>query len=61
MGARPLRRVIQEQIEDRIADFVLDNPKIKNLNAKIVDGQITLEAADSQAVAKSVSDSTKQD
>ncbi|MFT8502820.1 MAG: AAA family ATPase, partial [Lacticaseibacillus paracasei] len=27
MGARPLRRVIQEQIEDRVADFYLDHPK----------------------------------
>lgn len=63
MGARPLRRVIQEQIEDRIADFVLDNPKIKNLNAKIVDGQITLEAASDQDVAQAVNntnDSTEQ-
>ncbi|KIS02727.1 ATP-dependent Clp protease ATP-binding subunit [Paucilactobacillus wasatchensis] len=54
MGARPLRRVIQEQIEDRIADFVLDNPKIKNLTAKIVDGNITLEAASEQEVATPV-------
>ncbi|MGB6178244.1 AAA family ATPase [Carnobacterium sp.] len=31
LGARPLRRVIQEQIEDRIADFYIDYPEIKNL------------------------------
>ncbi|MCP6768590.1 hypothetical protein NL529_27490, partial [Klebsiella pneumoniae] len=29
MGARPLRRVIQEQIEDRIADFYLDHGDVK--------------------------------
>src|SRR5699024_2861645 len=29
MGARPLRRVIQEQIEDRIADFYLEYPNEK--------------------------------
>ena len=51
MGARPLRRVIQEQIEDRIADFVIDNPKIKNLNAKIVDGEIVIEPSNNAPVA----------
>lgn len=33
MGARPLRRVIQEQIEDGIAEFYLDQPKEKTLTA----------------------------
>lgn len=42
MGARPLRRVIQEQIEDRIADYYLDHPDAKKLVAKISDGDITL-------------------
>lgn len=32
MGARPLRRIIQEQIEDRVADYYLDNPKVKNID-----------------------------
>ena len=31
MGARPLRRIIQEQIEDRVADFYLDHPHIKHI------------------------------
>ena len=30
-GARPLRRVIQEQVEDQIADFILDHPDSKDL------------------------------
>lgn len=42
MGARPLRRVIQEQIEDRIADFYLDHPGVSNLVAKIENGEIAL-------------------
>ncbi|KRK97224.1 ATP-binding protein [Secundilactobacillus odoratitofui DSM 19909 = JCM 15043] len=42
MGARPLRRVIQEQIEDRIADFYLDHANVSNLVAKIENGEITL-------------------
>lgn len=46
MGARPLRRVIQEQIEDRVADFYLDNPEIKQLIAHLVDDQIVITNAD---------------
>ncbi|MEH7121050.1 ATP-dependent Clp protease ATP-binding subunit [Neobacillus vireti] len=30
-GARPLRRVIQEKLEDKIADFILDEPNAKKL------------------------------
>ncbi|WP_338753792.1 ATP-dependent Clp protease ATP-binding subunit [Bacillus sp. FJAT-52991] len=41
-GARPLRRVIQEQLEDRIADFILDHPEIKQLQAVIEEEQITI-------------------
>ncbi|WP_206222670.1 ATP-dependent Clp protease ATP-binding subunit [Weissella sagaensis] len=44
MGARPLRRVIQEHLEDQIADFYLDNPEVKNLLAKMDDGQIVITA-----------------
>ena len=33
MGARPLRRVIQENIEDEIADFYLEHPATKELVA----------------------------
>ncbi|MCC4422059.1 AAA family ATPase [Limosilactobacillus reuteri] len=44
MGARPLRRVIQEQIEDRIADYVLDHSDVHNLVAKLDDnGDIVVE------------------
>ena len=42
MGARPLRRVIQEHLEDQIADFYLDNPDVKNLLAEMVDGNIVI-------------------
>ncbi len=44
MGARPLRRVIQEQIEDRIADFYLDHSDVKQMVAKVEDGKIVLAA-----------------
>ncbi|MDQ0198391.1 ATP-dependent Clp protease ATP-binding subunit [Neobacillus ginsengisoli] len=42
-GARPLRRVIQEHLEDRIADFILDQQNIKKLKAIMKDGEIILE------------------
>ncbi|MFD1484105.1 AAA family ATPase [Lacticaseibacillus baoqingensis] len=42
MGARPLRRVIQEQIEDRVADFYLDHPKATALEARIANGEIAI-------------------
>ena len=40
MGARPLRRVIQEQIEDRVADFYLDHPDVQDLQADVLKDQI---------------------
>ncbi|VDG17495.1 ATP-dependent Clp protease ATP-binding subunit [Lactobacillus sp.] [Lactiplantibacillus mudanjiangensis] len=49
MGARPLRRVIQEQIEDRIADFYLDHGNVKNMVAKLEDGKIVLAAEEPKA------------
>lgn len=39
-GARPLRRVIQEQLEDSIADFILDEPEMKQLKAVLKDNEI---------------------
>ncbi|WP_286136505.1 ATP-dependent Clp protease ATP-binding subunit [Philodulcilactobacillus myokoensis] len=35
MGARPLRRVIQEQIEDKVADYYLDHKNHTNLIADV--------------------------
>lgn len=37
MGARPLRRIIQEQIEDRVADHYLDHPADKNISFDVND------------------------
>lgn len=51
MGARPLRRVIQEHIEDQIADYVLDHPDATNLVAQVDEaGKITV-AATQKAIA----------
>lgn len=41
-GARPLRRVIQEQIEDKLADYILEEPEIKELIAEINNGEIVI-------------------
>ena len=35
LGARPLRRVIEEQIEDKVADYYLDHQSVKNLTADL--------------------------
>lgn len=41
-GARPLRRTIQEQLEDQIADFVLDFPDVSELQAFVDAGEIII-------------------
>lgn len=45
MGARPLRRVIEQQIRDKVTDFYLDHLDVKNLNADLVDAEIVISAA----------------
>ncbi|MGX7200359.1 ATP-dependent Clp protease ATP-binding subunit [Enterococcus nangangensis] len=52
MGARPLRRTIQDQIEDGIADFYLNHPKAHHLKAILVDDQIKVEAAKKESTTK---------
>jgi ATP-dependent Clp protease ATP-binding subunit ClpE len=41
-GARPLRRTIQEQLEDSIADFILEDPDAADLKAVIENDSITI-------------------
>jgi ATP-dependent Clp protease ATP-binding subunit ClpE len=43
-GARPLRRVIQEHLEDNIADALLDNPELKTLEIKVINNEITVDS-----------------
>lgn len=45
MGARPLRRVIEQQIRDKVTDFYLDHLDVKNLKADLVDGEIVISEA----------------
>ncbi|MCX8725148.1 ATP-dependent Clp protease ATP-binding subunit [Lactobacillus sp. B4007] len=58
MGARPLRRIIQEEIEDKVADYKLDHPAAKNLLASVSDKQITISEQDN---AESVHSATDED
>lgn len=49
MGVRPLRRVIEQQIRDKVTDYHLDHLDVKHLLADLKDGELVIEeAADSQ-------------
>lgn len=39
MGARPLRRVIEQQIRDKVTDYYLDHLDVQHLEAVMEDGQ----------------------
>ncbi|HFI2472156.1 TPA: ATP-dependent Clp protease ATP-binding subunit [Streptococcus suis] len=43
MGARPLRRVIESQIRDKVTDFYLDHTNVTNLLADVADNEIKIE------------------
>ncbi|MER2060431.1 MAG: ATP-dependent Clp protease ATP-binding subunit, partial [Niallia sp.] len=51
-GARPLRRVIQEHLEDQLADVILDEPTIKELTAVLEDDQIKIKPVQTQSISK---------
>lgn len=42
MGARPLRRVVEQEIRDKITDFYLDHEDIKHLKADMEDGSVVI-------------------
>lgn len=42
MGARPLRRVVEQQIRDKVTDFYLDHLDIKHLKAEMKDGNLVI-------------------
>ncbi|MEC3941675.1 ATP-dependent Clp protease ATP-binding subunit [Enterococcus mundtii] len=60
MGARPLRRTIQEQIEDGIAEFYLDHPTISDLKAKLdKDGKIVITSKPERLVKEANNEPTE--
>ncbi|WP_289932819.1 ATP-dependent Clp protease ATP-binding subunit [Lactobacillus delbrueckii] len=42
MGARPLRRVIEQEIRDKVTDYYLDHLDVKKLKADMVDGNLVI-------------------
>ncbi|MEW9676974.1 AAA family ATPase [Lentibacillus sp. L22] len=44
-GARPLRRVIQDKVEDQLTDLLLENQDVKKVNVDVVDDAITVQQA----------------
>ena len=46
MGARPLRRVVEQQIRDKVTDFHLDNLDAKHLEADMEDGVLVIKEKD---------------
>lgn len=44
LGARPLRRTIQEHLEDKIADFIIDQPSQQHLTATVDNDEIIVKA-----------------
>ena len=48
MGARPLRRVVEQQIRDKVTDFHLDNLDAKHLEADMEDGVLVIKEKDAE-------------
>ena len=44
-GARPLRRVIQEEIENQLTDLILENEKVEDVIVDVEDENITVKSA----------------
>ena len=61
MGARPLRRTIQDHIEDAITDFYLENPSEKELKAIMTsNGKILIKSAKKTESTESVHSSQEE-
>lgn len=61
MGARPLRRTIQDYIEDAITDFYLENPNEKDLKAVMTSkGHITIKSAKKAEKATQKAEAAKE-
>ena len=48
MGVRPLRRVVEQQIRDKVTDFHLDNLDAKHLEADMEDGVLVIREKDTK-------------
>ena len=52
MGARPLRRVVENEIRDNVTDFYLDHIDAKHLLADVKDGHIVISEDTEEDTAK---------
>lgn len=59
MGARPLRRVIEEQIEDKIAEFYLDNPDVGEINVTVNDDDEIIVEKDAEVAEENNSENAE--
>ena len=48
MGVRPLRRVVEQQIRDKVTDFHLDNLDAKHLEADMEDGVLVIKEPEAE-------------
>ncbi|WP_067728713.1 ATP-dependent Clp protease ATP-binding subunit [Oceanobacillus damuensis] len=44
-GARPLRRVIQDKIEDQLTDLILEEETIENIHVDVIENEIAVQKA----------------
>jgi ATP-dependent Clp protease ATP-binding subunit ClpL len=51
MGARPLRRVIESQILDKVTDYYLDHPDTKHLQATLQNDTIAIAPVSKKAAS----------
>ena len=59
MGARPLRRVIEREIRDKVTDYYLDHLDAKHLVAEMKDGKLVI--VDAKDAAEDDSDQYKSE
>lgn len=45
LGARPLRRVVEQHVRDNITDYYLDHPEVKNVHLTLKDDHTDIEVA----------------
>lgn len=60
LGARPLRRVIQDQIETKAARYILKHPDAKDLSMDVTNGEIEVDSATKKKPADKAATTKKE-
>ena len=42
LGARPLRRIVEQQVRDKITDYYLDHTDVKHVDLDIEDNELVV-------------------